>query len=482
MIAGGELLRKGRVKDARREFEAALELRPEDPKAMGLVGLACFQLQDYDEALATYRALVTNVPNDASYRLNLGLVYLKLGKADEAIDELRKTREIDPGMSKALDYLGLAYARAGHYLHAYEAFKQTGQEELASEMKPHLSEEEVAAVHARLAGAAEASATAPAPAPEPEPAAAAQPEPEPAAEPEAAADDEPPLDPGEASGAYAQPLEISRTESESDAAAEFETEGASGDAVPMPAPGAVSEAVQAAIPSGDAAIESKRAAIGHRGPVTLSQFATSRLIRPDDGDHPFEISAGGVLIVRVQGKVMSRTEGVIVSGGELAYEPATRRVRGAGVDESFGGDRPMFIVTGDGHLVASPLGNHFAAVSLDDDVLYLREDLVFAFEERLRWENGYVPGSDAKIAVVQFRGTGCVATRTSQPTLAVKLSPDRVLYVDADALAGWVGRVVPRVVAPAAGGEASALFVECSGEGVVLLEDEEASPQEADAT
>jgi uncharacterized protein (AIM24 family) len=206
--------------------------------------------------------------------------------------------------------------------------------------------------------------------------------------------------------------------------------------------------------------------------VALSKFATNRMIRPEDSDHPFEISAGGVLIVRVRGRVMSRTEGVIVSGGELAFEPATRKVRGNLVDEPFGGDRPLFIVTGDGHLVASPLGCHFSAVRLDDDVLYLREDLVFAYEEVLRWENGFVPGSDAKISVVQFRGTGCVALRTAQPTLAVKLGTDRVLYVDADALAGWVGRVVPRVVAPAAGGEASALFVECSGEGVVLLEDE----------
>ena len=130
-------------------------------------------------------------------------------------------------------------------------------------------------------------------------------------------------------------------------------------------------------------------------------------------------------------------------------------------------------MSGDGHLVASPLGHTFAAVNLDDDVLYVREDLVFAFEEQLRWENGHVPGSDAGINVVQFRGRGCVAIRTRKPSLGVKLTSDRVLYVDTDVLAGWVGRVVPRVVAPAAGGETSALFVECSGEGVVLLEDED---------
>jgi hypothetical protein len=53
----------------------------------------------------------------------------------------------------------------------------------------------------------------------------------------------------------------------------------------------------------------------------------------------------------------------------------------------------------------------------------------------------------------------------------VKLAPDRVLYADADALAGWIGRVVPRLVQPAAGGKSSAPFVECTGEGVLLLDD-----------
>ena len=55
-----------------------------------------------------------------------------------------------------------------------------------------------------------------------------------------------------------------------------------------------------------------------------------------------------------------------------------------------------------------------------------------------------------------------------RPPLTVKLVPEKVLYVDAALLAGWIGRVVPRVVAPAAGGDNSAPFVECSGEGVII--------------
>jgi uncharacterized protein (AIM24 family) len=150
-----------------------------------------------------------------------------------------------------------------------------------------------------------------------------------------------------------------------------------------------------------------------------------------------------------------------------------RRSRGAQTGEPFDeGERPMFVVSGKGHLVAMPLGGVFTAVQLDDDILYLREDLVFAFEAQLRWENGHVPGSRARIRMVQFRGSGSVAFRSRKPLIAVKLSAPGVLYIDASAIAGWIGRVVPRAVAPAGGGAGSVLFVECSGEGVVLVEED----------
>jgi uncharacterized protein (AIM24 family) len=434
LITGGDLLRRDRVEEARTEFEAALDIRPNDKKALGLVGLTCFRLNAYADALTVYRRLVDDYPEDPSYRLNLGLVHLKLGQADDAIVELQRTRELDPAMAKAVGYLGLAYARKGEYLAAYEAFSRVGQTQLAREMEQHLRPNEIAAVRTRL-------------------------------NPEAEIPDL---------------TEVATEDVEATAPAAPSKGNGAGVADPPEAGHAVSQALEAVVPSAVAEAAAKRTALGHHPPQSISEFVMARMIRPDDSDHPFEISAGGVLIVRVNGRVMSRTEGVIVSGGELAYEPATRKVRGNLIDEPFSDDRPLFIVGGEGYLIASPLGNHFSAVSLDDDVLYLREDLVFAFEDKLRWENGYVPGSNSQIRVVQFRGQGCAALRTKRPPLSVKLGRERVLYVDADALAGWVGRVVPRVVAPAAGGESSALFVECSGEGVVLLEDE-APAQSADS-
>ena len=254
---------------------------------------------------------------------------------------------------------------------------------------------------------------------------------------------------------------------------------------PAPPSTAISAAVARAVPSSPAQVAGTgtRVAPGSRPPQPLSELATSRLVRPEDGDHTFEISAAGVLVVRVDGKILTRTEGVDVTGGTLAYEPAQRRARGREVPEPFATDgRPMFVVTGKGHLIASPLGGQFTAVQLDEDIFYLREDLVFAFEPHLRWENGHVPGSQARLLMVQFRGTGAVAFRTEHPLLAVKLAPERVLYIDAHALAGWIGRVVPRAVQAAGSPGTSELFVECTGEGVVLVQEETAPPPKAPAS
>ncbi len=536
LIAGGELLRQNRLPDAQRELLAALEIAPDSAKALALLGLAYFRGGRFAEALPVYRRLVASTPGDASYHLNLGLVLLKLGDAEGAAKALEKSRDLDPSQGRAVSYLGLAYARGGHFLEAYQAFLLAGQADLAREISDNLSPEERATIEANLRRPA---------VPTPVPIAAA-----PQVTTESSRFVARGLDADEDDDDH--PAIVAETQSSIDVLAEaraaaraaagghdddtafdaLEAMTALDTATPTPAPapapevraaptiaprsslrlaarpsspapiaearpargrdddglddfgpidgvvedvnrGAISRAVATVAPSAHGG--SSRVAIGNRPPQPLSEFATTRLVRLEDGEEPFEISAGGVLIVRVSDKMFSRTEGVDISGGQLTYEPALRRSRGQNRAEPFAtAGRQMFAVTGHGHLIAASLGGQFTAVSLDDDIFYLREDLVFAFEPALRWENGHVPGSRERIPMVQFRGSGAVAFRTERPLVSVKLAQERVLYVDATALAGWIGRVVPRAVTPADGGPGSQLFVECTGEGVVLVEEEQA--------
>jgi uncharacterized protein (AIM24 family) len=210
---------------------------------------------------------------------------------------------------------------------------------------------------------------------------------------------------------------------------------------------------------------------GGTPPRPLSELATDDLIRPDDGDDTFEVGPSGALIVRVTERVMTRLDGVHITGGDLGYELATRRSRGHNTDEAFDhGGSQLHAVTGRGYLIAVPGKYTFSAVGLDDDILYLREDLVFAFEASLRWENGNVPGLRGKLPVVQFRGDGAVALRLARPLVRVKLPALGMVFVDADRLAGWIGRVIPRAVVPPPGGPLGAMCVECTGEGIVLVE------------
>jgi hypothetical protein len=596
VLRGSELLKQGKVDLAQSAFREALALEPENPRVLALLGLSHFRAGAFTEARAIYEQLVERAPNDASHRLNLGLVYLKLNDSERAIAALETSRALDPSQGRAVSYLGLAYARAGRYAEAYRAFLIAGQNDLATEIESNLSVVERDRVHGQLgrspqgpladagsgrigtAGALGGARTS-APAPLPQPAAPPTPPAPPTVprtvtprsvprtspvtpatgvprtpiEPEVARTPTPhviprtrppgappakprapsqpgipeasPLSPPSTTAAMPSspaPMAAAPGAAPPIAATPIAAPGAS--AIPDPArepsgahPGAVpvavdpdppvvartvtpggtvritdstqfvmpraepiapaqgldgpsmiSHAVASATPSGIIRVHSRT---GGAPPRPLSDLATDDLIRPDEGDEVFEIRPGGALIVRIAERVLTRLDGVHITGGDLSYEQAMRRSRGHSTEQPFdhGGSR-LHVVTGRGYLIAVPGKHAFAAVSLDDDILYLREDLVFAFESSLRWENGNVPGLRGKLPVVQFRGDGAVALRLVRPLVRVKLPPQGVVFIDAERLAGWIGRVIPRAVVPPPGGPLGAMCVECTGEGVVLIE------------
>jgi hypothetical protein len=551
VVRGSELLKQGKIEPAQRAFRAALELEPDNPRVLALLGLSHFRANELAEARPIYEQLVERSPTDASHRLNLGLVYLKQNDADRAIGALEASRALDPSQGRAVSYLGLAYARAGRYGEAYRAFLVAGQNDLAIEIETNLSAAERDRIHAQigrspqgpvpqepgaapvtpsvtasvtasLAGrtptpqtlpphtmmtqptAMPAGTTIPPPsrtsAPHilpvqrpPTPMGAPRTKP-PSAPPrravtqeplisEAAPDpgldaraplEAPPLPPTAPMGAVSpaqlaspQPRPGKFTESMQFVLPTVEP------AAPAPPPvsdGAsmISRAVASATPSLTAGLRTRAGGVP---PRPLSELATDDLVRPDDGDDAFEISANGALIIRVTERVLTRLDGVHVTGGDLTYELAMRRSRGHNTEEAFDhGGSQLHAVTGRGYLIAVPGKHAFSAVTLDDDILYLREDLVFAFQASLRWENGNVPGLRGKLPVVQFRGDGALALRLTRPLVRIKLPAQGLVFIDAVRLAGWIGRVIPRAVVPPPGGPLGTMCVECTGEGVVLVE------------
>lgn len=515
---GSEALKQGKLDDATRAFYAALEADPGNTKGLALLGLTLFRSNHFAEARPIYEDLVERAPTDASHRLNLGLVYLKLGDGDKAINALEASRALDPAQGRAISYLGLAYARAGRYAEAYRSFLLAGQNELATEIEVNLTPAERDGINSQLgrppgpsshAGEEVAIPRTVTPASQPAPSAEVpRGTVTPHAVPRSQIEEPPPV--------------LSRTKSEPRTrppSAPPKREGTpqlsspeitiirpDADRVPSvtsatPRPDglgdirSMTESQQFVLPARDPnappeALDEKsmvsravalagpsvsavaRTISGGLPPRPLSDLATEDLVRPDDGDETFEIGPHGSLTIRIGERVLTRLEGVYVTGGDLRYEPAMRRSRGHQTDERFEYDGSgLHVVSGKGYLIAVPTSKQtFAAIRLDDDILYLREDLVFAFESTLRWENGNVPGLRGKLFVVQFRGDGALALRTARPLVRVKLPPQGLVFVDADRIAGWIGRVIPRAVVPPSGGPLGARCIECTGEGIVLVE------------
>jgi Flp pilus assembly protein TadD len=96
IVRGSELLKQGKLEQAQRAYQHALELDPENTKVLALLGLSYFRANKFDDARPIYEDLVQRAPTDASHRLNLGLVYLKLAQGDLAIAALEASRALDP--------------------------------------------------------------------------------------------------------------------------------------------------------------------------------------------------------------------------------------------------------------------------------------------------------------------------------------------------------------------------------------------------
>ena len=358
----GELLarrqaRRGRARDRAR----ACAFGRKTLRARNLRGLFLFRAARYDEALAVYLELCATYPNDAALRLNLGLVELRMGRHAEAAENLKRVVAAEPDNARAQGYLGLALMRAGELGQARDAFHRAGQEELARQVEErmaHLGEEAVAArIDLRRA----------------------------ANEGERILDGEQPFG--------AVELEVPVDEAKRGGAWQLR--------VPGERPPLAGARGTTARPVASSRSCCRRRCRWRRSPrrgcCARARWA-SRSRSP----------RAACWCVRVDGKLPTRTFGAIASSGQLTFEPLTRRVRGQPTDEPFGdGADAMFFAIGHGLVVVAPRGARFTALALADDIVYVRESSLFAFEESLHWENGRVPGGGPdSMRVVQFRGTG----------------------------------------------------------------------------
>jgi uncharacterized protein (AIM24 family)/thioredoxin-like negative regulator of GroEL len=205
--------------------------------------------------------------------------------------------------------------------------------------------------------------------------------------------------------------------------------------------------------------------------AVLGAWAAARLVQPAPGE-VFSV-AGGALSVAVRGDVRVRLDGLFATQGRVAMTPEMKRSRGRATDKPFG-DGPTRIhrVSGDGVLLYRTQGRRFSALDLGPDAAYLREEVLFGFEDGVAFENGRVPSSiSAELNLVHLRGRGRFLLATSGDPVSVDVAPQAPLKVPLAALVGWIGALTPRVCAllddPA---EPVVVAVELAGEGRVLAD------------
>ena len=200
------------------------------------------------------------------------------------------------------------------------------------------------------------------------------------------------------------------------------------------------------------------------------------------------IHPSGVALVRTAPATgfAARLESLRASSNALSMKLLERHVKGKPTGESFGGvGSPLVHATGDGQLVLAPRpGRKLSSFMLDgsgptsaharsaqdDDMCFVREEVLLGFDGELVFENGRLATGEGEfVAVVQLRGRGAVVLEAIGEILTLEVHGSRGLSVRREVVLGWFGRLVPRALAPSEAPCGQRGLVSFAGEGRVLV-------------
>ncbi|MFL5309976.1 MAG: tetratricopeptide repeat protein [Myxococcales bacterium] len=408
-----DTLQRGDAGGARQLLEKALRYKPRNQRARNLLGLSLFKLGELEKAEAIYRGLIEDHPADPTLRVNLGLVFLKLGAANEAARCFETTLDLSPDHRKAQNYLGLALAQKGEVGRAREWFLKAGNSAMAQRMEQQLAATPLREMAEQASDALE----------------------------------------------EARPF---RPATEEKPAAPEDRALASTWVATAPATAIGRVAI------GGSANEPPEV----EEPSELAAYTTTRRLSIPNREGGFGIGSTELLI-QVRGEMLTRLDGLVASWGQLSLKPELKRFRGRPTDKPFGeGARRMLRASGEGRFVISREGRVFTALELGDEPAYFREEVLFAFEESIVFENGRVPSKTGHdLHLVHLRGRGKLLLVTVGEPKAVELTRGEPLRIPMDQLVGWHGPLIqPRVVPIVEEAPELGVALELAGEGSALVD------------
>ena len=447
LSAGNEALTANNPADARIALEKALRYKPRNQRARNLLGLSLFKLGELSRAEEIYRSLIEDHPADPTLRVNLGLAFLKQNASADAVRCFETALDLAPDHQKAQNYLGLALAQKGELARAREWFLKAGNDAMADRMAQALQQSPIRAVAADASEAiAEGQPFKP----------ATQEKAGPAKKGDTLEIPKPPgVEPAKwvatTPGAGSAPPVAPEAAHTSRGAVVANTPEPS---TPPPAPAAQ----EVPEPSADL--------------TTMSQYTSAKRLAVPAPGSGFVIGPAEVMI-HVRGGMLTRLDGLVASWGSVTMKPELKRFRGKATDKPFGdGSRRMLRASGEGRYVISREGRAFTALELGDEPAYFREEVLFAFEESILFENGRVPAkSGADLHLVHLRGRGKLLLVTLGAPQAVDVHKGEALRIPMDQLVGWHGPLIqPRLVPIVEEAPELGVALELAGEGRALVD------------
>ncbi|MDB4997935.1 MAG: Tetratricopeptide 2 repeat protein, partial [Myxococcaceae bacterium] len=212
-----------------------------------------------------------------------------------------------------------------------------------------------------------------------------------------------------------------------------------------------------------------------QGLPTLAEVAerTRFIGRAGEIAESMALDSSGLLSLRLdRGDVAARLETMRGFTGTLDAVVLERRSRAGGSGETFGGiGGAVQRLRGNGLVVIAPRpSRQLYAFTLANEIFFVREELVVAFDLALAFENGKVlREGDEPLAIAQLRGTGSVAIELAEPARSFEVTSAAPAAVRATSVLGWIGRLVPRALPPGEAPGAHQGLLAFSGEGRVLV-------------
>ncbi len=505
-LRASRLVRLGEYGKARDELEKAQALYPGNRKVMSLLAEVFYRLKLFRCSVDLYDRLVALNPAAPTLLTNRGLVHIKAGDYDSAERDFKKALELDPACLKTRKYLGLVYAKKAEYEKAIIEFSKSGAKKMVAEMESLIRSRKEGVASSQKEGAipeeAEATRRLEAdvdPLPEEEktseaikilverarrntvgPAEGAEPvevwalkqsaSPKPAAGP----DSHETLRDRIRREVREEEKLLMRAEIVDDLRREV------GDALEREIRARLRAEIRAEVRT---EVEKELRSAPAKAAPPLA--AVPAEIAPD-GDSP-EISflpddEGGVTLSFAK-RLYARINFADRVEGSFAAEREYKKFKGRRTNTLFGSDEmPLLGLTGKGTLHLSSRHGRFDILPKKREKVYLCEDLVFAIEPSLLWENGRLPiRKGFSLNLITFDGEGNIVLLLPYPMLSIPLTKEETpeVAVNLRDLVGWSGKIVPRIERLSS--EEETTVIRLKGEGTVYHIGEEPGPEDDSA-